>query len=110
MVGQAPTLALAYPDHVATYLTAKAVQKLDNYINSNVVYEITDPTSTLYGEMVEVALDIEDFIDPYLKENNQYPGGYYYSLPYSKSTETAAVNLFSNIMFQKFLNSGSIFR
>lgn len=92
MVGQAPTLALAYPDHVATYLTAKAVQKLDNYINSNVVYEITDPTSTLYGEMVEVALDIEDFIDPYLKENNQYPGGYYYSLPYSKSTETAAVN------------------
>ena len=92
MVGQAPTLALGYPDHVATYLTASAVHKLDNYINSNVVYEVMDPTSTLYGEMVEVALDIEDFIEPYLEENNQYPGGYYYSLPYSKSTEAVAVN------------------
>jgi multiple sugar transport system substrate-binding protein len=42
--------------------------------------------------MVEVGLDLSDFIEPYLVENNQYQGGYYYSLPYSKSTEAVAVN------------------
>jgi|GEM_PF-1152808 len=91
-VGQVPTMALGYPDHFAAYITTAAVQKLDNYINSNVRYEITDPTSSIYGQYVDVSLDIEDYIPGYLAENNQYIGGYYYSLPYSKSTETMAVN------------------
>ncbi len=91
-VKQVPTMALGYPDHFAAYITAGAVVPLDNYINSNVAYEITDSTSTISGEIVDVGLDLDDFIPAYLEENNQYIGGYYYSLPYSKSTETMVVN------------------
>ncbi|MBN2504791.1 MAG: extracellular solute-binding protein [Bacilli bacterium] len=92
-VGQVPTMALGYPDHFAAYITTGAVQPLDTYINSNVRYELTDPTSTIFDQgYVDVALDIEDYLPGYLAENNQYIGGFYYSLPYSKSTETMAVN------------------
>lgn len=91
MVNQAPTMALGYPDHFAMYLTANAVQKLDNYINSNVVYEVTDSASSIFGEYVPVSLDLEDFVPGYLEENNQF-SGIYYSLPFSKSSEVVAVN------------------
>ncbi|HRY78303.1 MAG TPA: extracellular solute-binding protein, partial [Candidatus Izemoplasmatales bacterium] len=91
-VGQVPTMALGYPDHFAGYVVANAAVKLDNYINSNVVYEITNSASSIFGETVSTALDLNDFVPSYLAENNQYVGGYYYSVPYSKSTETMAVN------------------
>ena len=32
-VGEAPTIAQAYPDHIANYLNAKAAQELDSYID-----------------------------------------------------------------------------
>ncbi len=91
-VGQVPTMALGYPDHFAGYVVANAAVKLDNYINSNVVYEITNSASSIFGQTVTTALDLNDFVPSYLAENNQYVGGYYYSVPYSKSTETMAVN------------------
>jgi len=91
-VGQVPTMALGYPDHFAGYIQAGAAFSLNNYIYSNVRYEQTDSSSTIAGQFVDVSLDIEDFIPGYLAENNQYVGGQYYSMPYSKSTETMAVN------------------
>jgi len=91
-VGAVPTMALGYPDHFAGYIQAGAAYSLNNMINSNVRYEITDSTSSIYGEFVDVAVDLADFVPAYLAENNQYVGGQYYSMPYSKSTETMAVN------------------
>ncbi len=91
-VGQVPTMALGYPDHFAGYISAGAAYALNNLIYSNISYEITDPTSTIYGEFVDVAADLSDYVPAYLAENNQYVGGLYYSMPYSKSTETMAVN------------------
>ncbi len=92
-VDQVPTMALGYPDHFAGYITAGAVVSLDQYINSDKVYEVTNTSSSIFGETVSTSLDLDDFVVSYLEENNQYPGGYYYSVPYSKSTETMAVNL-----------------
>jgi multiple sugar transport system substrate-binding protein len=88
-----PTMALGYPDHFANYVDVDAAYALNNFINSNIVYEITDSTSTIFGETVSVGLELDDFVASYLAENNQYQGGYYYSVPYSKSTETMAVNV-----------------
>ena len=91
-VGQVPTMALGYPDHFAGYVQAGAAYSLNNYIYSNVRYEVMDSTSTISGQFVDVSLDLEDFVPGYLAENNQYVGGQYYSMPYSKSTETMAIN------------------
>lgn len=91
-VGQVPTMALGYPDHFAGYITAGAVVSLDQFIDSTKVYEVTNPSSSIFGETVSTSLDLSDFVQSYLDENNQYQGGYYYSVPYSKSTETMAVN------------------
>ena len=91
-VGQVPTMALGYPDHFAGYITAGAVESLDQYIYSDKVYEVTNASSSIYGDQVTTALGLDDFVQSYLDENNQYEGGYYYSVPYSKSTETMAVN------------------
>lgn len=91
-VNQVPTMALGYPDHFAGYVTAGAVVSLDQFINSTKEYEVTNPASSIFGETVSTSLDLNDFVTSYLEENNQYQGGFYYSVPYSKSTETMAVN------------------
>lgn len=65
---------------------------MDNYINSNVAYEVLDSTSSIVSQLVDVGVDLNDFPESYLAENNQYIGGHYYSMPFSKSTETMAVN------------------
>jgi multiple sugar transport system substrate-binding protein len=85
-------MALGYPDHFAGYVQAGAAYSLNNFIYSNIRYEVMDSTSTIAGEFVDVSLDLENFVPGYLAENNQYVGGQYYSMPYSKSTETMAIN------------------
>jgi multiple sugar transport system substrate-binding protein len=74
--GETPTMLVGYPDHVAGYLNGNAVIPLDDFIK--------DET---WG------VDVEDFIDSYIAENQQYEGGYMYSLPYSKSTEMMVINV-----------------
>lgn len=73
--GETPTMLVGYPDHVAGYLNGNAVIPLDDFI--------LDET---WG------VDLTDFIDSYVAENNQYAGGLMYSLPYSKSTEMMVIN------------------
>lgn len=73
--GETPTMLVGYPDHVAMYLNAGAVIPLDDFI---------------YDDTWGVELD--DFIGSYLDENRQYIGNYYFSLPYSKSTEMMVFN------------------
>lgn len=73
--GVTPTIVVGYPDHVAGYLKGNAVIPLDDFIKHET-----------WG------VDLTDFIDSYLEENQQYAGGYMYSFPYSKSTEMMVYN------------------
>lgn len=71
--GDTPTLLIAYPDHIASYLTGNGVISLDKFINDEVV-----------------GLDTSDFIDSYMAENTQL--GKTYGLPFNKSTEVFIYN------------------
>jgi len=73
--GITPTIVVGYPDHVAGYLKGNAVIPLNDFI----MHET-------WG------VDLTDFIQSYLDENQQYAGGYMYSFPYSKSTEMMVFN------------------
>ena len=76
-VGGQPNLAYCYPDHVALYNTAGAVQTLDVLIESE------------YGFTAE---QIADFIPAYYNEGKAFGDGKMYSLPISKSTEVLYYN------------------
>ena len=73
--GLAPTMTVGYTDHFMSYLEGDAIIPLDDFI-----------THDTWG------IDINDIIPSYMNENSQYPGGYYYSMPYSKSTEFMIYN------------------
>ena len=72
--GVTPDLVVGYPDHFAEYLDLGGIIPLDKFA--------ADET---FG------IDLTDFIDSYLEENQQYADGMY-SLPYSKSTEMLVYN------------------
>lgn len=84
-----PTMAYCYPDHVAEYLAAGAVLKMDDYIDS-----------PKWGLGVDNGLNDgakSDFIQTYWDEGTHYTvdGAAVegtYSLPYSKSTEAMFYN------------------
>jgi multiple sugar transport system substrate-binding protein len=92
-IGQVPTMALGYPDHFAGYVAAGSTVALDDYIYNTTEYEVTNSASSIFGDTVTIGTELDDFVVSYLEENNQYEGGYYYSMPFSKSTETVAVNV-----------------
>ncbi len=73
--GTTPTLVVGYPDHVAGYLKGNAVIPLDDFVKHET-----------FG------VDLDDFFESFVAENSQYPGGYMYSFPYSKSTEMMVYN------------------
>ena len=77
-VGDQPNMAYCYPDHVALYNVAGAVQTLDVLID--------DPT---YGFTAE---QIADFIPAYYNEGKAFGDGKMYTLPISKSTEVLYYN------------------
>ena len=77
-VGDQPNIANCYPDHVALYNVAGAVQTLDVLIN--------DPT---YGFTAE---QIADFIPAYYNEGKAFGDDKMYTLPISKSTEVLYYN------------------
>ena len=76
-VGDQPNLAYCYPDHVALYNMAGAVQTLDVFIESE------------YGFSDE---DIADFIPAYYNEGKAFGDGKMYTLPIVKSTEVLYYN------------------
>ena len=77
-VGNQPHIAYCYPDHVALYNVAGAVQTLDVFIN--------DPTVGFTAEQ------IADFIPGYYNEGKAFGDGKMYTLPVSKSTEVLYYN------------------
>jgi len=76
-VGNQPNLAYCYPDHVALYNVAGAVQTLDTLIASE------------YGFSAEQKAD---FIPAYYNEGLAFGDGKMYTLPVSKSTEVLYYN------------------
>lgn len=78
LVGDQPHLAYCYPDHVALYNDANAVQTLDIFMN--------DAT---YGYTEE---QLKDFVAGWLAEGAAFGDNKMYSLPLSKSTEVLYYN------------------
>ena len=76
-VGNQPNLAYCYPDHVALYNVAGAVQTLDSLIDSE------------YGFTAEQKAD---FIPAYYNEGYAFGDDKMYTLPVSKSTEVLYYN------------------
>ena len=88
-VGSQPNIAYCYPDHVAMYNLAQAVQTLDTYIDSAAMAVTAD------GSYAPVALSAEqkaDFIEGYYNEGKQFGDGLMYTMPLSKSTEVLYYN------------------
>lgn len=76
IAGNQPTMTIAYPDHVVSYLQADAVENLDEYISH-----------PKYGT------DLDDYIEAYVNENRSYDKtGRLYGLPFNKSTEVMIYN------------------
>ncbi len=88
-IGDQPHIAYCYPDHVALYNIALAVQTLDEYINSTEVITRADGTTETLGLTKE---QIDNFIDGYYEEGKVYGDGKMYTLPMSKSTEVFYYN------------------
>ena len=88
-VGDQPHIAYCYPDHVALYNIAKAVQTLDEYITSTEVVTRADGSTETLGL---TQAQIDNFIDGYYEEGKAYGDGKMYTLPMSKSTEVLYYN------------------
>ncbi len=88
-VGSQPNIAYCYPDHVALYNLARAVQPLDPYINSTAVVTRADGTTEIMGLTPKQQAD---FIEGYYNEGRQFGDGQMYTLPLSKSTEVLYYN------------------
>lgn len=71
-------VAYCYPDHIATYNTAKSVIALDNLIDDK-EYGFSDD-------------EVNDFVKAYYEEGSSLGDGKMYSLPFSKSSEVLYYN------------------
>ncbi len=88
-VGAQPNIAYCYPDHVALYNLARAVQTLDGYIDSTAVITRADGSTEPMGLTTEQKAD---FIEGYYNEGRQFGDGLMYTMPLSKSTEVLYYN------------------
>ena len=88
-VGDQPNIAYCYPDHVALYNLALAVQTLDDLIAATNTVTRADGTTEQLGLTAE---QIDNFIDGYYNEGKQFGDGKMYTLPMSKSTEVLYYN------------------
>ncbi len=77
--GTTPSLSFCYPDNVASYLEAGAVEDLSSYVN-NPEYGFDDENP------------LSDYISSYWAEGNNYQQSGLYSVPYAKSTEALFYN------------------
>ena len=88
VVGEQPTIAQAYPDHVSLYLQGEAVRDLNKYIEHEEYGLEGDPNDS-YG-----------YIDKFWAEGSIYDKeGTIYSIPFNKSTE---VLFYNKTLFDKY--------
>jgi multiple sugar transport system substrate-binding protein len=89
--GTTPTIAVAYPDHVARYLkdedkAGDFVVKLDDYINNSTYgFGVKDAYDKTGG-------DVTDIVSSFYEEGQKYVYDGTYSLPLMKSTEIMLYN------------------
>ncbi len=88
-VGDQPNIAYCYPDYVAFYNVANAVQTLDTLIASTLEVPHADGTTEVLGLTQE---QIDDFIPAYYNEGKAFGDGKMYTLPVVKSTEVLYYN------------------
>ena len=88
-VGNQPNIAYCYPDHVALYNMAQAVQTLDSLIASEKEITRADGTTETLGL---TQAQIDDFIKGYYDEGKAFGDDRMYTLPLSKSTEVLYYN------------------
>ncbi|MBR7151813.1 MAG: extracellular solute-binding protein [Clostridia bacterium] len=88
-VGDQPNIAYCYPDHVALYNLALAVQTLDDLIAATNTVTRADGTTEQLGLTAD---QVDNFIDGYYNEGKQFGDGKMYTLPMSKSTEVLYYN------------------
>lgn len=82
--GTLPTMAIAYPDHVADYLESGVVENMAGYVS--------DPIIGLGVDDDTEAGDLDDYYAGYLEESTDYARDGVYSMPWSKSTEVMFYN------------------
>lgn len=85
--GSLPTMAIAYPDHVANYLATNTntVYDLTSYMNDE---EIGFRQQAYLGDKEGA----DDFVEAFLEEGSSYAVEGIYSLPIMKSTEVMYYN------------------
>lgn len=94
--GNLPSLAVAYPDHVASYLSygKQYVVNLDKYINDA---EVGFGKERFLGDMSTYSDDgkcsADDIVSTFYKEGQKYIYDGTYSLPWMKSSEIMFYNL-----------------
>lgn len=92
-VGNIPTLAVAYPDHVANYLDAegnnpgKFVVDLNDYIEDS---KVGLGKESWLGDKANDSLD--DFIEAYIEAGQGFSREGQFTFPYMKSTEAMLYN------------------
>ncbi len=100
-VGEAPTIAQAYPDHVASYLSARALVSLEQYVDStetigSAVNYLDDPawadTAIAQEQVGWTDEDKADFVQAFYNEGFVYGDGKMYCVPFNKSTEVLFYN------------------
>lgn len=89
VAGNQPNIAYCYPDHVALYNLAKAVETLDTFIDSKTEITRADGSKEILGLTDEQKAD---FIEGYYNEGKAFGDGLMYTLPLSKSTEVLYYN------------------
>lgn len=91
--GNIPTMAIAYPDHVANYLSVSdgsLVYNIDSYISDSVIgFGKQDYLGDITGKNVH---DESDFVESFLDEGKHYTKEGTYSLPLMKSSEVMFYN------------------
>ena len=86
-----PTIAVAYPDHIANYFAAE--KNPGDYVVN--LQEFVDSTDVGFGreEWLDDTSDESDFIPEFLAESTDYTRDGFYSVPFLKSTEVMLYNM-----------------
>lgn len=97
--GNVPTIAVCYPDHVASYMShedfdEEYVYNLDKLFNDSSIGYNTN-------SYLDDKNDESDFVDAFLKENSSYLKSGTYSLPLMKSSEVLMFN--KDIVYNQLL-------
>lgn len=88
--GNMPTIAVAYPDHVSSYISAEGTDAGKYVVN---LADYADDEKIGFGKEAYLGdTDASDFISAFIDEGKHYIHDGMYSLPFLKSTEVMYYN------------------